>query len=71
MDDFTRQCLFQNLADFKAGRLSKDNYMNSLLSIFTNKAGGYINDQEYLVYPDCSNKVKIVVSDIDEDSGEE
>jgi hypothetical protein len=71
MDDFTLQCLLQNRADFNAGRLSNDKYMNSLLSIFTNKAGGYINDQEYLVYPDCSNKVKIVVSDSDEGSGEE
>lgn len=47
MDDFTRQCLFQNLADAKAGRISNDQYMNSLVSIFKNKDGGYINDQEY------------------------
>jgi hypothetical protein len=67
MDDFTRQCLFQNLADFKAGRLSNDKYMNSLLSIFTNKAGGYINDQEYIVYPDYRTKVEIVVRDSDRD----
>jgi hypothetical protein len=71
MDDFTRQCLLQNRADFNAGRISNDQYMNSLLSIFTNKAGGYINDQEYVVYPDCHTKVTIVVSDSDEGSGEE
>ncbi len=57
MDDFTRQCLLQNRADFQAGRLSKDKYMNSLLSIFTDKNGGYINDKEYVVYPDFSHKV--------------
>jgi hypothetical protein len=67
MDDFTRQCLFQNLADFQAGRLSKDKYINCLISIFTNKAGGYINDREYLVYPDCSHNVTILVSDSDEE----
>ncbi len=65
MDDFTRQCLFQNLADAKAGRISNDQYMNSLITIFKNKDGGYINDQEYVVYPDCCTKGQIVFSDSD------
>lgn len=51
MDDFTIQCLHQNLADFNAGRISNDTYMNTLLSLFKYKSGGYINDDEYSVYP--------------------
>lgn len=54
MDDFTIQCLHQNLADFNAGRISNDTYMNTLLSLFKYKSGGYINDDEYIVYPNTS-----------------
>jgi hypothetical protein len=68
MDDFTRQCLIQNRADFQAGRISNDKYMNSLLSIFTDKNGGYINDNEYVVYPDCRPKQKIVFDESSESS---
>ena len=68
MDDFTRQCLFQNRADFQAGRLSNDKYMNSLLSIFKHKAGGYINDKEYVVYPDCRSTAIDDSSEDDKDS---
>ncbi len=71
MDDFTRQCLFQNLADYNAGRISNDKYMNTLLSLFRHKAGGYINDQEYVLYPDCRPKGKIVFSDSESNSDEE
>ena len=63
MDDFSRQCLLQNLADYNAGRISNDTYMNTLLSLFRYKAGGYINNEEYVLYPDCRPKGKIVFSD--------
>jgi hypothetical protein len=62
MDDFTLQCLLQNKADFEAGRISKDTYINSLLSIFNYGKGGYINDKEYVVYPDSQPRGQIVFS---------
>jgi hypothetical protein len=68
MDEFTVQCLHQNLADFKAGRISSDRYMNTLLSLFTHKSGGYINDKEFRIYPDCLLKESIVVSESETDS---
>ncbi len=51
MDDFTIQCLHQNLADFNAGRISNHTYINTLLSVFKYKSSGYINNEEYTVYP--------------------
>jgi hypothetical protein len=66
MDEFTTQCLLQNNADFKAGRISKDAYMNALMSIYNYKSGGYINGKDYIVYPNCSPKADIVFSSDDE-----
>ena len=51
MDEFTLQCLYQNKADFEAGRITNDTYINTLLSLFKHKNGGYINGEEYVVYP--------------------
>jgi hypothetical protein len=51
MDDFTLQCLYQNKADFEANRISKDTYINTLLSLFKHKSSGYINSEEYILYP--------------------
>ena len=52
MDDFTIQCLKQNLTDFNSGRITKHTYINTLLSLFKYKSGGYINNDDYVVYPD-------------------
>ena len=66
MDEFTKQCLLQNNTDFKAGRISKDTYMNSLMSIYDHRSGGYINGKEYIVYPNCGPKQEIVFSSDEE-----
>lgn len=68
MDDFTLQCLYQNKADFEAGRITNTTYINTLLSLFKYKNGGYINSEEYLVYPDCRPKEQIVFTSESEES---
>jgi len=42
MDDFTRQCLIQINADNKAGRITKEQFTTSVLSILKHVNGGYI-----------------------------
>jgi hypothetical protein len=51
MDEFTLQCLYQNKADFNAGRISVDTYNKTLLSLIKYQSSGYINNNEYIVYP--------------------